>query len=411
MSSDAARLVRDQLHVYSAAVLPFRMGERALPELPENSFDTVQRHLQQALRAAQRTGRSHFLLLGCGDGRLPDAIAAALPDNVTLTVLELHPERVRQAMERGHMGWWREAGRHRLVTDVSSWALLVLLAQAGLTSANTAMMLHPQLSEQEKEACRGWQRLFTGSALLAGGKAEQGADGPLTLGIIAHPQEPNLHEFFAHVPDWVHEVVLVWDADTMEALPVSVRSAAESCAVPVRQVARPLGGDFAAQRNAVLAACSTEWILFLDGDERLSPEAWAVLPALMRQGVGGYVFPRWTRIGSEAQCRAGFGLWPDVQLRLFRRGPQTRFERNVHEVVRHVAGPLALTLTMHIDHYSHLWKDMNMLAQKLRTFDEAAGREAMHRLNKEYPAVSCELFGVMEGMCGQDSCLLLPVTM
>ncbi|MFV0350180.1 MAG: hypothetical protein ACK5JO_16530 [Halodesulfovibrio sp.] len=412
---DAARLVRDQLHRYSAAVLPFRLDGDHLPTLVRASADEAERQFSQALKAAQRAGRDHFLLLGAGDGRLPDALAAALPEQVTLTVLEPHPGRVRSAMEEGRMQWWREAGRHRLVTDTSSWALLVLLVQAGMSSANTTMMLHPQLTENERVWCRDWQRLFTGvkEAANAHGKERKEVGiqpaTPLTLGLIAHPDEPNLDGFFAQVPDWLHEVVVVWDAGDVETVPQATRSAVDACAVPVRQMARPLAGNFAAQRNAVLAACSTEWIFFLDGDERLSAKGWAELPALMHSGAGGFAFSRWTRMGNEAGCRAGFGLWPDVQLRLFRRGEKTRFERSVHEVVRDVSGSLALALTIHIDHYSHLWKDMNMLAQKLRAFDEAAGRNAMHRLSEEYPVVPCELFGVLEGMCKEDNVLLLPV--
>ena len=414
-SRDAERLVRDQLHRYSAAVLPFRLDGDHLPTPVRASADEAARQFSQALKAAQRAGREHFLLLGTGDGRLPDALAVGLPEHVTLTVLEPHPGRVRLAMEEGRMQWWRDSGRHRLVTDTSSWALLMLLVQAGMSSGNTTMMLHPQLTENERVWCRDWQRLFTGVKEVVkdhGSKRNEAGVPPvtpLTLGLIAHPDEPNLAGFFAQVPDWLHEVVVVWDAANMHAVPQSARSAAGACAVTVREFARPLGGNFAAQRNAVLDACSTEWIFFLDGDERLSAKGWSALPALMHSGAGGFAFPRWTRMGSEAVCRAGFGLWPDVQLRLFRRGEKTRFERTVHEVVRDVCGSLGLALTIHIDHYSHLWKDMDMLAQKLRAFDEAAGRNAMHRLSEEYPAVPCELFGVLEGLCKEDRFLLLPV--
>ncbi|GFM31812.1 glycosyl transferase family 2 [Desulfovibrio subterraneus] len=427
---DVARLVRDQLHRYSAAVLPFRLDGDHVPPLVHAGTDEAARHvgqLSQALKAAQRAGREHFLLLGAGDGRLSDALVTALPEQVTLTVLEPHPARVRSAMEAGRMQWWRESGRHRLVTDTSSWALLLLLVQAGMTPANTTMMLHPQLTGKERAWCRDWQRLFAGVKETAGWQdsehdSQQGSqhagqrkeaglrpDAPLALGLIAHPDEPNLAGFFAQIPDWLHEVVVVWDAAEMHAVPQAARVALSACAVPVREFARPLGGNFAAQRNAVLDACSTEWIFFLDGDERLSAKGWSALPALMQSGVGGFAFPRWTRMGSEAECRAGFGLWPDVQLRLFRKGKETRFERNVHEVVRNVCGSLGLALTIHIDHYSHLWKDMDILAQKLRAFDEAAGRNAMHRLSEEYPAVPCELFGVLEGLFKEDRFLLLPV--
>lgn len=405
-----ARLIRDQLHRYSAAMLPFRLGDGAIPPraagLSEPDAAGMEKHVQQAMRVVRQAGREHLLVLGAGGGYLPDALAAHLPEHVTLTVAELDPERVRQAMDAGRLQWWRAAGRHRLVADTSPWALLVLLAQAGMTPHNTTMVLHPQLAEAERKTFREWQRQFTVAQHVAlrhmpSFPELEEVSERLTLGVIVHPDEPGMEDFFAQIPAWVHEVVVVWDAD---AVSDSMLARSASCPVSVRHLARPLDGNFAAQRNAVLAECGTDWILFLDGDERLSGAAWGVLPAMLRQNLGGYVFPRWTRIGDETMCRAGFGLWPDVQLRMFRIGAQTRFVRNVHEVVQGIAGSLALTLTVHIDHYSHVWKDPYTLAKKLQIFDEAAGREAMHRLNAEYPAVTCELFGVLESVCLHAGC-------
>jgi len=176
----------------------------------------------------------------------------------------------------------------------------------------------------------------------------------------------------------------------------------------VRHLARPLEGDFSAQRNAVLAACTTEWVLFLDGDERLDAAAWAMLPAMLRGPAAAYALPRWTLMGTEASCRAGFGLWPDVQVRLFRVGAGTRFENRVHERVRGLEGPCALALTVHLEHYSHLWKDSETLAGKLRTFDAAAGRQSMHVLSAEYPVVDCALLGALEACPPSGTVLLLP---
>ncbi|GFM37165.1 hypothetical protein [Desulfovibrio psychrotolerans] len=446
-------MIRDLLHAYTAAVLPFRLGAAVLPAAEPQALQTqamLAGRVRQALRVAERAGRPHFLLLGAGDGLLADALADTLPDGVTMTVVELQPERVRQAMQQGRLGWWQRAGRHRLVADASPWAVLVLLAQAGLDPRAATMMLHPQLPEDERESLRRWQRLFAGAHAVfccadhqlghaADNESGHTAGHPLshtaslTLGLIVHPDEPGLEDFFAQVPAWLHEVVVVWDAPQVPA----AAAVSAACAVPVRHSARPLEGDFAAQRNSVLALCNTEWILFLDGDERLPAGTWNALPVLMKAdfrravsqrneaaeteqavhaagqascpecrsgmeagSVGGFAFPRWTRVGDAQTCRAGFGLWPDMQLRLLRPGTQTRFENKVHEAVRGLSGPVAVMLTGHMDHFSHVWKDPQTLAGRLSVFDDAAGRTGMHRLNEEYPGVPCAVLRALEKDAG-----------
>ncbi len=128
----------------------------------------------------------------------------------------------------------------------------------------------------------------------------------------------------------------------------------------------------------------------------------------MHSSLGAVGFPRWTRMGTEQACRAGFGLWPDTQVRLLRLGAGLRFVNRVHEQAVGLAGPLALAMGMHMDHYSHVWKDADALADKLRVFDAAAGRQSMHRLNEEYPAVDCALLALLEQRCGIADCLVLP---
>lgn len=96
------------------------------------------------------------------------------------------------------------------------------------------------------------------------------------------------------------------------------------------QVTQEAFDNFAQQRNAALEAITTDWVFFVDADERGTPDlgeevrhvinarpeaAWYV-PRL------NYIFGRLTR---------GAGWYPDYQLRLFRHG-KVRYERPVHEV-------------------------------------------------------------------------------
>jgi glycosyltransferase involved in cell wall biosynthesis len=79
--------------------------------------------------------------------------------------------------------------------------------------------------------------------------------------------------------------------------------------VSVRHLARPLGQDFAAQRNAMLAACRGDWVFFLDADERPDAALKAMLPGLSAMpGVGAVAFPRFTLYPDAGTPKVGYGF-------------------------------------------------------------------------------------------------------
>ncbi|MCO5176042.1 MAG: glycosyltransferase family 2 protein [Thermomicrobiales bacterium] len=98
--------------------------------------------------------------------------------------------------------------------------------------------------------------------------------------------------------------------------------------------ARPFDG-YANQRNAALDMVDTPWVLFLDADERLTPDGCNELLAVL-DGVANDVttarIPRRNIVFGRA-LRGG-GWWPDHQTRLLRRGAAAYdARRQVHEVV------------------------------------------------------------------------------
>ena len=123
---------------------------------------------------------------------------------------------------------------------------------------------------------------------------------------------------------------MVDDRTTDRHRPTRPRSTAPS--VVVRQFE-----DWASQRNAALSHCGTDWTLFVDADESVSPDTLSRRDSLsvLENDHGqedGFWIPRvnlicgrWVRHG---------GWYPDHQLRLLRR-ERTRYdpERPVHEVV------------------------------------------------------------------------------
>jgi len=88
--------------------------------------------------------------------------------------------------------------------------------------------------------------------------------------------------------------------------------------------------NYAQQRNAALEAVETDWVFFVDADERGSDE----LAAEIREVIGGrnesaWFVPRHNVIFGKVTYGAGW--YPDYQLRLLRHG-LVRYDRPVHEI-------------------------------------------------------------------------------
>jgi (heptosyl)LPS beta-1,4-glucosyltransferase len=102
--------------------------------------------------------------------------------------------------------------------------------------------------------------------------------------------------------------------------------------------------NYAQQRNAALDQIETDWVFFVDADERGTPQ----LAAEIRQVVAerpehGWYVPRHNYIFGK--LTRGAGWYPDYQLRLFKHG-HVRYERPVHEIaivdgaIGHLENPL-----------------------------------------------------------------------
>lgn len=129
--------------------------------------------------------------------------------------------------------------------------------------------------------------------------------------------------------EWT-DAVVVWDSGVNEEV---CRLAQAADAIVVQ---RPFD-NFAAQRQAVLDTLQAEWILFVDADERTTPELAGEIgerlakDAAAHPPVNGYWLPRRNFIaGVETR---GNGYYPDYQLRLLRRTAAHYAPRPVHEIV------------------------------------------------------------------------------
>lgn len=88
--------------------------------------------------------------------------------------------------------------------------------------------------------------------------------------------------------------------------------------------------NFAQQRNAALDYVETDWVLFVDADERGTPELGTeIRQKIDERSEAGWYVPRHNYI--FGRLTLGAGWFPDYQLRLFRHG-RVRYERPVHEI-------------------------------------------------------------------------------
>lgn len=109
--------------------------------------------------------------------------------------------------------------------------------------------------------------------------------------------------------------------------------------------------DYAGQRNAALAAAPAGWVLFVDADERVTPELAAEVRARIEDpAIVGYWIPRHNYIFGK--LTRGAGWYPDAQMRLLKVG-KAHYDPaiKVHEVVR-LDGPSG-TLEHPFIHYNY----------------------------------------------------------
>jgi hypothetical protein len=390
---------------YTAAVLEFGFsGEHGPTETPAPDAADTAASAERTLRILDKSRAETLVLFGLENGEHALALAEGLPETGQLVVCEPDPAPAR-AFLAAHPEWNAPDSRTLVLVDTSPWAQLYLLAMSGVRPDKATLALNPALTEEKRAHARNLQRLFMNAkphqALNSSYLSHVGVQAPdLSVGVILDPEEPGLDDFFTQFPDWVREVVVVWDGDGAPERDFA-------CAAPIRHLARPLD-DFAAQRNRALDECAGDWVLFLDGDERFSEDVWGLLTACMLvKRLEACWFPRMTLYPDETRCKAGYGLWPDLQLRLFRNHDGVRFTRPVHERLTGVSGRTALVLDAPILHYSRLRKSPEALAAKLERFDRASGGNIRHMLNDDYPTIPRTLLPEATFLVGSLSMLLL----
>ena len=141
----------------------------------------------------------------------------------------------------------------------------------------------------------------------------------LSLSMLARNEAEQIEAALASVADFVDEMVVLDTGSTDATVAI-----AERCGAVVHSIAWP--GDFAPARNRALELVRGDWVLVLDADERLRPEARQPLLELMQQPDLLLVTLLRQELGATQSPYSSVS-------RLFRRHGAIRWSRPYHAMV------------------------------------------------------------------------------
>lgn len=145
--------------------------------------------------------------------------------------------------------------------------------------------------------------------------------------IITKDEERNIAACLESV-QWADERIVV-DAESRDRTVEIARQHAALVHV------RPWPG-YGPQKNFGMEQARAEWILIVDADERITPALREEIQAVIKAGppaeIAGYEIPR--RNFFYGQWIQGGGIYPDYQLRLFRKAAGRYDDTQLHENLR-----------------------------------------------------------------------------
>ncbi len=154
----------------------------------------------------------------------------------------------------------------------------------------------------------------------------------ISLLVIACNESARLRGCIESARPVVDEVVVIVQQSTDDTLGKAKQLAD-------RTIEHPRHGFCEASRLEGLAACSGDWVLSLDADERLTPEGAALLPFLTSSGGDFFNLRRFTRVGGTTIEDAPHARFFRRDLATARPELHTQFEPKpgaVVETIEHV---------------------------------------------------------------------------
>jgi len=151
-----------------------------------------------------------------------------------------------------------------------------------------------------------------------------------TLGVVAISQneERDLPAFLSHLVGWVDEIVIIDDGSTDRTAEIA-RDAGSK--VKFVTAPRQSGEYYSHQRNKGIDTATSDWLLHMDIDERVTPDlAEEILTAIREPSKDGYRYRRLNFFLHRPMRGGGWQKWNHVQLG---RREKFRFSGKVHETL------------------------------------------------------------------------------
>ena len=195
----------------------------------------------------------------------------------------------------------------------------------------------------------------------------------LSLAMIVRDEERTLGRVLADAATFCDELVVVDTGSVDATRDIAARAGA-------KVVDFPWVDHFAKARNASFDACTSDWIVWLDADDTVSPAVQSQLRGLKSDLDDRYDAMWMTyryHFDSNGQCTRSF-----PRERLLRRAAGLRWVGAVHEVIAVPAGRSLERLDLYVDHRPYEGKDEVREGRNLRILEReyAAGDRSTRTL-------------------------------
>ncbi|MBE2225913.1 MAG: glycosyltransferase family 2 protein [Ignavibacteria bacterium] len=181
--------------------------------------------------------------------------------------------------------------------------------------------------------------------------------------VITKNEELNIRECLETLK-WADEIVII-DSNSTDNTPIIASEFTDKIFSTDSDV-------FSEKRAMSFEKCSNDWILFLDADERITPQLQEEILSLSpAEGVYGYRLNR--RNYYFGQWLKYSGVYPDKHIRLFNKRHASITPRIIHEGVE-VSGSVE-ELKNDFIHYS--FRDMTHMMDKINLYSTLEAREKL----------------------------------
>lgn len=203
----------------------------------------------------------------------------------------------------------------------------------------------------------------------------------LSVIVLTHDEEPVIVDCLESVK-WADEIIVVDDNSTDNTLSlVKNHKVAEIVIAPEKS-------SFSDRRNLGAKKANGRWLLYVDADERVTPELYeeilAVIEGLSEVGSAAYAIPRKNIRLTKVLYHGGW--WPDYVLRLMKKEKLVRWEGELHEQPK-INGEVGKLKEAFI-HLSH----RGSIEHKFQTTIKWSGIEAQKLYDSSHPPMTVVRF-------------------